>query len=193
MKSNLLFSLSFIFFTLNTYNVFWSQKFKIEIIQDDQIIEVIDEVVELEKKEFQIRFTLKKQDGVFMNASFQKDYFKLQSNDAIKDYEYIRGKTMAEIEFNGDKELYMHDEYFTYLFFNKNKDWHRFDKGVVTKGKTVIGTKTVEKTWNVHDKKTTQLEDLKNDIYLFFVAQDYRNNEEVPDELGRYKIHIIWK
>ena len=193
MKSNLLFSLSFIFFTLNTYNVFWSQKFKIEIIQDDQIIEVIDEVVELEKKEFQIRFTLKKQDGVFMNASFQKDYFKLQSNDAIKDYEYIRGKTMAEIEFNGDKELYMHDEYFAYLFFNKNKDWHRFDKGVVTKGKTVIGTKTVEKTWNVHDKKTTQLEDLKKDIYLFFVAQDYRNNEEVPDELGRYKIHIIWK
>jgi len=170
-----------------------AQKFKIEILQEGKIIEVIDEMIELEKKEFQIRVTLKKQEGVFMNASYQKDYYALKPSDPIKDYEYIDLKTMAEVEFNTDKELFIHDEYFNYLFYNKAKNWHRFNKELVFKGKKVIGTKTVQNLWGVNNKETTKLKDVKKDIYLFFVAPNDRSKEKVPKELGRYKIHVKWK
>ena len=170
-----------------------AQKFEVEILQYGKIIEVVDDVVELEKKEFQIRITLKKQDGVFMNASFKKDYFKLKADEPINDYEFIGQKTMAEIEFNSHKELFVHDEYVTYLFFDKTMDWHRFDKGVVKRGKKIIASKTVQIIKNIHNKEITELVHLEKDIYLFFVAQDSRSKEKPPKELGRYKIHIKWK
>jgi hypothetical protein len=174
-------------------NEYCAQTFKVEIFQDGVIVEIKNQKVELEKKEFQIRVTLKKIEGVFMNASFQKDYFGLKPSEPIKDYEYIDLKTMAEAEFNTDKELFIHDEYFNYLFYNKAKDWHRFDKGVVAKRKKAIGTKTVEKLWLVNSKKSVNLKENQKDLYLFFVAKNEEETTKIQEELGRLQIHIQWK
>lgn len=174
-------------------NEYCAQAFKVEIFQDDVIVEIKNQKVELEKKEFQIRVTLKKLEGVFMNASFQKDYFGLKPSEPIKDYQYIDLKTMAEAEFNTDKELFIHNEYFNYLFYNKAKDWHRFDKGVVAKRKKAIGTKTVEKLWLVNSKKSVNLIENQKDLYLFFVAKNEEEKTKIQEELGRLQIHIQWK
>jgi Fe-S oxidoreductase len=174
-------------------NEYCAQTFKVEIFQDDVIVEIKNQKVELEKKEFQIRVTLKKLEGVFMNASFQKDYFGLKPSEPIKDYQYIDLKTMAEAEFNTDKELFIHNEYFNYLFYNKAKDWHRFDKGVVAKRKKAIGTKTVEKLWLVNSKKSVNLKENQKDLYLFFVAKNEEETTKIQEELGRLQIHIQWK
>lgn len=174
-------------------NEYCAQTFKVEIFQDDVIVEIKNQKVELEKKEFQIRVTLKKLEGVFMNASFQKDYFGLKPSEPIKDYQYIDLKTMAEAEFNTDKELFIHNEYFNYLFYNKAKDWHRFDKGVVAKRKKAIGTKTVEKLWLVNSKKSVNLIENQKDLYLFFVAKNEEEKTKIQEELGRLQIHIQWK
>ena len=174
-------------------NEYCAQTFKVEIFQDDVIVEIKNQKVELEKKEFQIRVTLKKLEGVFMNASFQKDYFGLKPSEPIKDYQYIDLKTMAEAEFNTDKELFIHNEYFNYLFYNKAKDWHRFDKGVVTKRKKAIGTKTVQKLWLVNSKKSVNLKENQKDLYLFFVAKNEGAKAKIQEELGRLQIHIQWK
>jgi Fe-S oxidoreductase len=174
-------------------NEYCAQTFKVEIFQDDVIVEIKNQKVELEKKEFQIRVTLKKLEGVFMNASFQKDYFGLKPSEPIKDYQYIDLKTMAEAEFNTDKELFIHNEYFNYLFYNKAKDWHRFDKGVVAKRKKAIGTKTVQKLWLVNSKKSVNLKENQKDLYLFFVAKNEEETTKIQEELGRLQIHIQWK
>lgn len=174
-------------------NEYCAQTFKVEIFQDDVIVEIKNQKVELEKKEFQIRVTLKKLEGVFMNASFQKDYFGLKPSEPIKDYQYIDLKTMAEAEFNTDKELFIHNEYFNYLFYNKAKDWHRFDKGVVAKRKKAIGTKTVQKLWLVNSKKSVNLIENQKDLYLFFVAKNEEEKAKIQEELGRLQIHIQWK
>ena len=174
-------------------NEYCAQTFKVEIFQDDVIVEIKNQKVELEKKEFQIRVTLKKLEGVFMNASFQKDYFGLKPSEPIKDYQYIDLKTMAEAEFNTDKELFIHNEYFNYLFYNKAKDWHRFDKGVVAKRKKAIGTKTVQKLWLVNSKKSVNLKENQKDLYLFFVAKNEGGKAKIQEELGRLQIHIQWK
>ena len=174
-------------------NEYCAQTFKVEIFQDGVIVEIKNQKVELEKKEFQIKVTLKKLEGVFMNASFQKDYFGLKPSEPIKDYQYIDLKTMAEAEFNTDKELFIHNEYFNYLFYNKAKDWHRFDKGVVAKRKKAIGTKTVRKLWLVNSKKSVNLIENQKDLYLFFVAKNEEEKTKIQEELGRLQIHIQWK
>lgn len=193
MKIFMRLTLIYVLFFLGALNEYCAQNFKVEIFQNGRPVEILDQTVELEKKEFQIRVTLKKIEGVFMNASFQKDYFGLKPSEPIKDYEYIDLKTMAEAEFNTDKELFIHDEYFNYLFYNKAKDWHRFDKGVVAKRKKAIGTKTVRKLWLVNSKKSVNLKENQKDLYLFFVAKNEGAKAKIQEELGRLQIHIQWK
>ena len=193
MKIFIRLTLIYVLFFLGALNEYYAQNFKVEIFQDGRPMEIIDQTVELEKKEFQIRVTLKKLEGVFMNASYHKDYFALKTSEPIKDYEYIDLKTMAEAEFNTDKELFIHNEYFNYLFYNKAKDWHRFDKGVVTKRKKAIGTKTVQKLWLVNSKKSVNLKENQKDLYLFFVAKNEGAKAKIQEELGRLQIHIKWK
>ena len=193
MKIFMRLTLIYVLFFLAALNEYCAQNFKVEIFQNDRPVEILDQTVELEKKEFQIRVTLKKIEGVYMNASYQKDYFGLKPSEPIKDYEYIDLKTMAEAEYNTDKELFIHNEYFNYLFYNKAKDWHRFDKGVVAKRTKAIGTKTVQKLWLVNSKKSVNLKENQKDLYLFFVAKNEEETTKIQEELGRLKIHIPWK
>ena len=193
MKILMRLTLIYVLFFLGALNEYCAQSFKVEIFQDDKPMEIIDQRVELEKKEFQIRVTLKKLEGVFMNASYKKDYFGLNTSDPIKDFEFISLKAMAVPEFNTDKKLHIHHEYFNYLFYNKAKDWHRFDKVVVAKRKKAIGTKTVQKLWLINSKKSVNLKENQKDLYLFFVAKSEGGKAKIQEELGRLQIHIQWK
>ena len=170
-----------------------SKKFRVEIIQDGQLIEIVNNTVQLEKKEFQIRITLKKQDGVFMSSSFRKDYFNLKKDEEIKDYKWLNIKARAESDFNEDQELMIDDEIVSYLFYDKEKDWHRFDKGVKVNGKKVVGTKKIKQVLIQDTKEKIDILNLDNDIYLFFVATEQWKKGEIPKELGRLKVRITWK
>ncbi len=170
-----------------------SKKFRVEIIQDGQLIEIVNNTVQLEKKEFQIRITLKKQDGVFMSSSFRKDYFNLKKDEEIKDYKWLNIKARAENDFNEDQELMIDDEIVSYLFYDKEKDWHRFDKGVKVNGKKVVGTKKIKQVLIQDTKEKIDILNLDNDIYLFFVATEQWKKGEIPKELGRLKVRITWK
>lgn len=178
---------------LQSFTGLKSKKFKVEILQNGRAIEIVDNVVQLEKKEFKIRVTLKKQDGVFMSASFHRDYFDLEKDDAIKDYKWLNQKAFAEESFNQDKALMVDNEGVSYLFYDKEKDWHRFDKGVKVKGKKVIGTKTIRQVLIPNTNEKIDLWYLNKDIYLFFVATEDWENGDTPKELGRLKVRIQWK
>lgn len=170
-----------------------SKKYNVEILQNGQAIEIINNEVELDKKEFQIRITLKKQDGVFMSASFQRNYFDLNKNDSIKDYKWLNCKAFAENEFNKDKKLFIDDELVSYLFYDKKYDWHRFDKEIIVKGKEITGTKTIKYLYIMDTKTQIDLKNIDKDIYLFFVATEKWVKGETPKECGRLKIRIKWK
>ena len=73
-----------------------SEKFHIEILQNGHALTIVDNVVELEKKEFKIRITLIDHDGVFMSSSFQRGYFDLKEGEEIKDYKWLNSKTRVE-------------------------------------------------------------------------------------------------
>lgn len=169
------------------------KKYQVEILQDNKIVPVVNQVVDLEKKPFQIRISLYHQDGVFMSSSFNRDYYDLQDDQPIKDYKYLTAKTRIEENFNKDQELDIDDESVSYLFYDNEHDWHRFDKEIMIKKDTVIGKKTVTKIWIDETKKAIPLSKINKNIYLFFVATDNWVGDIIPKELGRTKIEIRWK
>lgn len=180
-------------FSINGFSTPKKPTYIIEIIQNGELIPLKKNVVELEKKEFQIRVTLNNQKGVFMIPSFNSDYFDLKPKEEIKDYKWLNQKTVAETKFNADQELIIENETVCYLFYDETLDWHRFDKGPIINEKTVIGTKTIKQIFNNHTKEVTPIEHVDKDIYLFFVATEEWGKGETPKELGRFKIQIKWK
>lgn len=170
-----------------------TEKYQVEIIQNGLVVPIVNDVAQLEKKEFQIRITLNDHDGVFMSASFNRDYFDLKAEDEIKDYKWLNSKSRAESTFNKDKELHIHNEYVSYLFYDRSIDWHRFDKKVIVLDNKVIGTKTVRKIRVEESKLKFPINKIDQSIYLFFVATENWNGDKVPSELGRKKIELRWK
>lgn len=170
-----------------------SEKFDVEILQDGESVEIVNNRVFLDKKEFKIRVTLKNHEGVYMSSSFQTDYFSLNDNDPIKDFEWLGAKSRAEVKFNGDKELRINKEIVSYLFYDPELDWHRFDKDIILEQNKVIGVKTIERIYDEDIEKSINLSDISNDIFLFFVASGKYKNGKIPDEYGRIKIQIKWK
>ena len=170
-----------------------SEKYQVEILQDGKIVPLVHNVASLEKKEFQIRITLNDHDGVFMSSSFNRDYFDLRDEQEIKDYRWLNSKTRVEKNFNKDKELAIDDENVSYLFYDKNMDWHRFDKDLVINGNKVIGTKTIKKVLVESSNQEIPLKKIGKNIYLFFVATEEWKGDKGPKELGRTKIELRWE
>ena len=173
-----------------------SKKFRVEIFQHGQAVEIVNDVARLDKKPFLIRVTLRKQEGIYMSASFSKEYFGLGPDEAIPDYEYLHAKAMVESNFNEDKEIIIADDAIAYLFYNPDLDWHRFDKDlkILKKGKKVIGNRTVENFMLRTTRKTYPIADIDQDVYLWFLAQEaYERGKENLREFGRAKVKLEWK
>lgn len=170
-----------------------SKKYEIEIIQDGKAVEVKDSIVELKKEPFQIKVTLKNHEGIFMSASFNRDYYDTKEHEEIKDYKWLNSKARAESNFNADQELAIHDESLSYLFYEKELDWHRFDKEIIVNKKEVIGTKTIKKMFVESTQETIDLKDVDKPVYLFFFATKKWKSDNPPRELGRIKLKLVWK
>lgn len=166
------------------------EKCTVEIIQYGKPIDVENTVVLLEKDSFQIRVTLKNQEGIFMNASFNRDYYDTKDDEKIKDYQWLGSKVMAESNFNADRKLFIHDENLSYLFYDPNKDWHRFDKDMIVRKKEVIATKSVQ---YFYDGEIKSIKNINKPIYLFFFATKKWRGKHTPKELGRLKLKLVWK
>jgi hypothetical protein len=170
-----------------------SETYQVEIIQDGKIVPLFDNIANLEKKEFKIRITLNNHDGVYMSASFNRDYYNLKDEQEIENYKQLGSMTRAEKNFNEDKELAIDDKAVSYLFYDKNMDWHRFDNNIEINNNVVIGTKTIDKVSVEKTKKDIPLQKIKKNIYLFFVATEEWREDKAPKELGRKKIELRWK
>ena len=167
-----------------------SPSYEIDILQNGEILEVDEQVVKLKKAPFTIRVKLFGLDGVFMNASTDKSLFELEDGDAIPDLTFIESKTMAEPAFYEDKVLSLSNGLYSYLFYDPDQNWHRFDSVTVLNGQ-VTGIKKVENLFNMESGKSEPVEKAKKNIYLFFVSISKGQNGQAV-ELKRHKIMLRW-
>jgi hypothetical protein len=165
----------------------------IRIEQAGMLYPVAGQEITLQKQPFKIVVTLQQLDGVYLYAGFTDSIYKLEAGQKIPDFENLPAMTMAEATFNEDQELIISAEGWAYWFYDKKADWHRFDKDISVEKNTVIGTKTVKQFYFPSTEKAMPVGDVKDPLYLFFVAMDKENKKGEPQkELLRLKIKINW-
>ena len=190
MKTNLYILLALLaFISLSSFTQTKKDKFRVEIWQDGKLLANNNGVVQLAKKEFQIKVHLFEQEGVYVSSSYGNSYYGLKETDEVPDLQEIGARTFAESTFNEDKDLILDNEGVSYWFYKPKQDWHRFDKDISIEGKTVIGTKTIQHLFILENRSNVNIEDVQKPLKLFFVATTKgRKNKE----LQRLKLQIQW-
>jgi hypothetical protein len=177
----------------------FSQKKTVSIrIEQDTTIHVlagtIDTPVILKKEPFKIVVSLKNLEGVYLFADFTDSIYKLKDNEKIPDFENLPSMAMAEATFNEDQELIISKDGWAFWFYDKKENWHRFDKTITVTGDSVTGTKTIKQFYIPEPKNNLPVEEVKDTLYLFFVAIDKTNKKGMPEkELIRLKARIVWE
>src|SRR5688572_16716016 len=90
--------------------------YDIEIMQDGEYMDAVDGVVTLEKAPFMMKVKMYGIEGVRVNASYMSKMYDLGETGDIPDFRFIAMKTMAEEDFNAKKELFIAEDYYSYLY-----------------------------------------------------------------------------
>ncbi len=190
MKTNLYILLALLaFISLSSFTQTKKDKFRVEIWQDGKLLANNNGVVQLAKKEFQIKVHLFEQEGVYVSSSYGNSYYGLKETDEVPDLQEIGARTFAESTFNEDKDLILDNEGVSYWFYKPKQDWHRFDKDISIEGKTVIGTKTIQHLFILENRSNVNIEDVQKPLKLFFVATTKGRKIK---ELQRLNLQIQW-
>ena len=169
----------------------------IRIGQDQStLLEAYESNIILKKKTFKIQVMLENVAGVYVFAAFTDSICcRLTESDSIAGFMDLPGRTMAEPDFNKDKELLVSDDNScSYWYYDKNLGSHRFNKKIFFPDTNiVIGTKTVKQLLHVPTQREIKIKDIKTPLYLFFVAVSEFDNAGRPlRELMRKKVKIEW-
>jgi hypothetical protein len=171
----------------------WSQEKAISIRLLQRGVEVPPQngIVSLDRKPFTIEVKLTNVDGVYLYAGFTDSIYRTAHNEPIPGYAELADMAMAEDEFNKDQELLISSEGWSYWFYDRSMNWHRFDKAVMlVDSETVIATKTIRQFNLIETHKLIKTERAGQPLYLFFVVMEPGDEKK---ELERYKLIIHWK
>ena len=168
----------------------------VRISQDESyVLDKYYTEITLEKKSFRIQVLLNGVDGIYSFAGFSDSICcRVEEMDTIHYLHTFPEITMAEPNFNKDKELLVGEKDCSYWYFDPELNTHRFNKKVVKLDSSrYVGIKTVKQVYYVPKRKEIKIKDLKTPLYLFFVAVDETDNEGRPiKELMRRKLKINW-
>lgn len=149
----------------------------------------------LQKKGFRIQLMLEGVEGVYVHISFSDSLHQLPPGAPVPRYDQLPALTMAEENFNKEKELLVDDEGWSYWFYDPGTHWHRFNKKIIflDKGR-VVGTKTVKQLYFVQTGESRKLKEIHRPLYLFFIVPAGKDAAGKPvGELQRARVRIDWR
>ena|ERR1051326_2613193 len=168
------------------------RSFTYRILQDGVEVPLKKNSVTLRKKPFVIEFTIPGPLAIFVNASLSDKSYRIAKTK--KPYTAIPGFTetgMAESNFNSEKEIMLNDAAPNYWFY-ENENQHRFDNVKPGTGNFVC-SRTVEKFYDVGQKKTLKLEQMTGPLYLIFLVKQAGKSQEDEKQLQRECLKIKWE
>ena len=168
----------------------------IRIVQEETVVTPGsgESSIVLEKKSFKIQVLLQNMKGVYAFASMNDSLYKLPGTSPVPGFASLPVMTMAETEFNREKELIINNEGWAYWFYDPDMTWHRFNKKItqLDSGR-VVGSKSIKQLYFLPGRHTLKLKDNNEPLYLFFVAAEEDENGKPLKELLRRKIKIEWR
>jgi hypothetical protein len=151
--------------------------------------------ITLKKKSFRIQVLLSGVSGIYSFAGFTDSVCcTLGELDTIPNFSLFPDITLAEADFNKEKELLVGEKDCSYWYFDPALNTHRFNKKVVMlDSNRYVGVKSIKQVLYVPTNKEIKIKDLDTPLYLFFVAVDQVDSKGRPvKELMRRKVRINW-
>ncbi len=187
------------FFLVTCFQLFATGQRKeviIRISQDESyVLDRYYSEITLKKKAFKIQVLLAGVEGIYSFAGFSDSVCcKLGEMDTIPNFSLFPDITMAEADFNKEKEMLVGESDCSYWYFDPTLSTHRFNKKVVKlDSNRYVGVKTVKQLLYVPTRQEIKIKDLNTPLYLFFVAADEVDSKGRPvHELMRRKVKINW-
>jgi hypothetical protein len=162
------------------------------IKQGKDSIHLNNNTVKLKKEPFTLIIVYhvpEKYNGIYVNTSFTKDYYKLEPSETIKDLNYLPQKVYSEHKFNPNKELKVNPEFFQYFGYNPKANWNKFDRIIKTDDK-VIAYRKVKNFYLVDEKENIPVEKMRFSIYMIFDIIDQHTGHFFNKELFRTKVKL---
>ncbi len=181
-------------FTIITCYNMPAQNAPVEIYlkQGRDSIRLDNNTVKLKKKPFTLIFVYNQPDkfnGIYVNTSFTRDYYKLEPSETIKDLNYLPQKVYSEHKFNPNKELKVNPEFFQYFGYNPNANWNKFDRLIKKDGK-IIAYRKVKNFYLVDRKENFPIEKMRFSIYMIFEVINQKTGLFFNKEVYRTKAKL---
>ncbi len=188
--------LFFIFSAIFTLNIITAQNsqapVEIYLKQGKDSIRLNNNTVKLKKEPFTLIFVYnnpEKYNGVYVNTSFTRDYYKMDASETIKDLNYLPQKVYSEHKFNPNKELKVNPEFFQYFGYNPNANWNKFDRLIKKDGK-IIAYRKVKNFYLVDEKENIPIEKMRFSIFMIFEVINQKTGHFFNREVYRTKAKL---
>ncbi len=191
--------LTYLLFLLMTIPVLSFSQVKsvgIRVLQEDSVYspESGKNTIWLKRKGFKIQVLLQNIDGVYVVASLTDTLYMMPDENGIPHFDALRTLLLEEEKFNKEKELMLCDDCWCFWSYDAEEGAKGFNKKIIQLDSgRVVGIKSVKQLYFTQSKKTIKLKDMRQPLYLFFVAVDELDASGKPvKELLRRRVKIEW-
>ena len=187
-----LFIIFFLSISVHVFGQTYDAPIEVYLKQGMDSIRLDNNTVRVKKAPFTLIFVYNepsKHDGIFVNTSYTKDYYKLEPSETIKDLNYLPQKVYSEHKFNPNKELKVNSEFFQYFGYNPNANWNKFDKLIKKNGK-VIAYRKVTNFYVVDEKERVPNEKMKFSVFMIFEVINQKTGKFFNREVYRTKARL---
>jgi hypothetical protein len=189
-------TISLFFFALIASTTFAQAKLSLKIIQNGAAITPVNGEYELKKAPFAVEFTfdVNAYDGVFVNADFIDNIYKIGDKTPLPDLQDIPFKIAKEDNFNPNKQIAVAGDSWAFWFYNKaNNEW-RFDRDIKTvDANTVTAIRTIDQVYFPVKEKVVKMSEVNEPMYLFFLVTNPYNQRGVVREQYRQRMKLNFK
>lgn len=147
-----------------------------------------DSILTLKRDTFYIEFSVLEYEGMFVQASFKDDFFKIPQKKELPDFEMTAFKVMSEEENNVDQDLIVAEDGFCYWFSDTTKGWYRTDIPITMIEGGFNARYTVRQVYNRETDTYTPLGELTEPLYLIFFLAKVNHDSHLTKEVVRKKI-----
>ena len=165
--------------------------FNIEFYQDGHKVDIIDNTLNLSKKEFDIQFELNQPMGILVATSYNNDAFeRAKEGLSLDEIPILESTGMAEEENNKNKEILLSNESPSYWYYDNDKE-NRFNKINKNEGK-IFATRTIKKINEIENEITRKIEEIDKPLYMVFTTYKYNKDFTKKIEYQRFFVKIVF-
>lgn len=183
--------LSIIFCIVLFNNILAQSNFSITFEQDGKAVEIINNEVKLNKKEFTIVFELSEPMGLLVNGSFDKQTYELALQNKPKtNLPGFEETGMAEGLLNADNDMMLSKSAPCYWFYDDEQQ-NRFNSVTKVESKYIC-KRNISSLFNIDNQKHIDIKKVNDPLYIVVMLTQYNQSFTNETEIQRIPVKLLW-